>query len=234
MPPLSFKQNKIMNWNLFGFIIEIAIVVSAVVYGVTRMKIIRSQAQRLANLKKAADLEIDMKKATWDEIRKLRCEVDASRQGIARRDKIIRERDDLISDMDEQVKEVAEDTARMRDILGRMEVLGQNLPERKAGDSDAKYLQRCRMAVITKAYEYVQVVDDMALLTVIAPREDRDVIGGATATEDNYGKRAGRYKGTRIEGPKTAGLNLLEEELSAMKADPRTARELIDLTDDTW
>jgi len=101
-------------------------------------------------------------------------------------------------------------------------VLGQNLPERKAGDSDAKYLQRCRMAVITKAYEYVQVVDDMALLTVIAPREDRDVIGGATATEDNYGKRAGRYKGTRIEGPKTAGLNLLEEELSAMKADPRT------------
>lgn len=229
MPPLSFKQNKIMNWNLFGFIIEIAVVVSAVVYGVTRMKIIRSQAQRLANLKKAADLEIDMKKATWDEIRKLRCEVDASRQGIARRDKIIRERDDLISDMDEQVKELIE---KMRST--EVVVLRQELPERKAGDSDAKYLQRCRMAVITKAYEYVQVVDDMALLTVIAPREDRDVIGGATATEDNYGKRAGRYKGTRIEGPKTAGLNLLEEELSAMKADPRTARELIDLTDDTW
>ena len=218
-----------MNWNLFGFIIEIAVVVSAVVYGVTRMRIIRSQAQRLANLKKAADLEIDMKKATWDEIRKLRCEVDASRQGIARRDKIIRERDDLIADMDEQVKELIE---KMRST--EVVVLRQNLPERKAGDSDAKYLQRCRMAVITKAYEYVQVVDDMALLTVIAPREDRDVIGGATATDDNYGKRAGRYKGTRIEGPKTAGLNLLEEELSAMKADPRTARELIDLTDDTW
>jgi len=229
VPPLSFKQNKIMNWNLFGFIIEIAVVVSAVVYGVTRMKIIRSQAQRLANLKKAADLEIDMKKATWDEIRKLRCEVDASRRGIERRDKIIRERDDLISDMDEQVKELIE---KMRST--EVVVLRQNLPERKAGDSDAKYLQRCRMAVITKAYEYVQVVDDMALLTVIAPREDRDVIGGATATDDNYGKRAGRYKGTRIEGPKTAGLNLLEEELSAMKADPRTARELIDLTDDTW
>ena len=229
MPPLSFKQNKIMNWNLFGFIIEIAIVVSAVVYGVTRMKIIRSQAQRLANLKKAADLEIDMKKATWDEIRKLRCEVDASRRGIERRDKIIRERDEVISDMDEQVKELVE---KMRST--EVVVLRQELPERKEGDSDAKYLQRCRMAVITKAYEYVQVVDDMALLTVIAPREDRDVIGGATATEDNYGKRAGRYKGTRIEGPKTAGLNLLEEELSAMKADPRTARELIDLTDDTW
>ena len=229
MPPLSFKQNKIMNWNLFGFIIEIAIVVSAVVYGVTRMKIIRSQAQRLANLKKAADLEIDMKKATWDEIRKLRCEVDASRRGIERRDKIIRERDDMISDMDEQVKELME---KMRST--EVVVLRQELPARKNGDSDKKYIQRCRMAVITKAYEYVQVVDDMALLTVIAPREDRDVIGGATATEDNYGKRAGRYKGTRIEGPKTAGLNLLEEELSAMKADPRTARELIGLTDDTW
>jgi hypothetical protein len=189
---------------------------------------------RLANLKKGADMEAEKNVAIWDEMRKLRNEIDVSRQGINRRDKIINERDGIIADMDEQVKELAEDTARMRDILGRMEVLGQNLPERKAGDSDAKYLQRCRMAVITKAYEYVQVVDDMALLTVIAPREDRDVIGGATATEDNYGKRAGRYKGTRIEGPKTAGLNLLEEELSAMKADPRTARELIDLTDDTW
>jgi hypothetical protein len=174
-------------------------------------------------------METEKNIATWDEMRKLRGELDISRQGINRRDKIIRERNDLISDMDEQVKELIE---KMRST--EVVVLRQNLPERKDGDSDAKYLQRCRMAVITKAYEYVQVVDDMALLTVIAPREDRDVIGGATATEDNYGKRAGRYKGTRIEGPKTAGLNLLEEELSAMKADPRTARELIDLTDDTW
>jgi len=223
-----------MNWKIIGFIFEIAVVVAAVVYGLRSRVLIQSMKGRLANLKKGADMEAEKNVAIWDEMRKLRNEIDVSRQGIARRDKIIRERDDLISDMDEQVKELAEDTARMRDILGRMEVLGQNLPERKAGDSDAKYLQRCRMAVITKAYEYVQVVDDMALLTVIAPREDRDVIGGATATEDNYGKRAGRYKGTRIEGPKTAGLNLLEEELSAMKADPRTARELIDLTDDTW
>lgn len=223
-----------MNWKIIGFIFEIAVVVAAVVYGLRSRVLIQSMKGRLANLKKGADMETEKNIATWDEMRKLRGELDISRQGINRRDKIINERDGIIADMDEQVKELAEDTARMRDILGRMEVLGQNLPERKAGDSDAKYLQRCRMAVITKAYEYVQVVDDMALLTVIAPREDRDVIGGATATEDNYGKRAGRYKGTRIEGPKTAGLNLLEEELSAMKADPRTARELIDLTDDTW
>ena len=223
-----------MNWKIIGFIFEIAVVVAAVVYGLRSRVLIQSMKGRLANLKKGADMEAEKNMAIWDEMRKLRNEIDVSRQGINRRDKIIQERDGVIADMDEQVKELAEDTARMRDILGRMEVLGQNLPERKAGDSDAKYLQRCRMAVITKAYEYVQVVDDMALLTVIAPREDRDVIGGATATEDNYGKRAGRYKGTRIEGPKTAGLNLLEEELSAMKADPRTARELIDLTDDTW
>jgi len=223
-----------MNWKIIGFIFEIAVVVAAVVYGLRSRVLIQSMKGRLANLKKGADMEVEKNVAIWDEMRKLRNEIDVSRQGINRRDKIINERDGIIADMDEQVKELAEDTARMRDILGRMEVLGQNLPERKAGDSDAKYLQRCRMAVITKAYEYVQVVDDMALLTVIAPREDRDVIGGATATEDNYGKRAGRYKGTRIEGPKTAGLNLLEEELSAMKADPRTARELIDLTDDTW
>ena len=230
-----------MNWKIIGFIFEIAVVVAAVVYGLISYVTIRTLKGRLANLngtlatiKKNAEFDAEKNIATWDEMRKLRGELDISRQGINRRDKIINERDGIIADMDEQVKELAEDTAWMRDILGRMEVLGQNLPERKAGDSDAKYLQRCRMAVITKAYEYVQVVDDMAFLTVIAPREDRDVIGGATATEDNYGKRAGRYKGTRIEGPKTSGLNLLEEELSAMKADPRTARELIDLTDDTW
>ena len=218
-----------MNWKIIGFIFEIAVVVAAVVYGLRSRVLIQSMKGRLANLKKGADMEAEKNVAIWDEMRKLRNEIDVSRQGINRRNKIIRERDDLISDMDEQVKELIE---KMRST--EVVVLRQNLPERKDGDSDAKYLQRCRMAVITKAYEYVQVVDDMALLTVIAPREDRDVIGGATATDDNYGKRAGRYKGTRIEGPKTAGLNLLEEELSAMKADPRTARELIDLTDDTW
>ena len=218
-----------MNWKIIGFILEIAVVVVAVVYGLRSRVLIQSMKGRLANLKKGADMEAKKNVAIWDEMRKLRNEIDVSRQGINRRDKIIRERDDLISDMDEQVKELIE---KMRST--EVVVLRQNLPERKDGDSDAKYLQRCRMAVITKAYEYVQVVDDMALLTVIAPREDRDVIGGATATEDNYGKRAGRYKGTRIEGPKTAGLNLLEEELSAMKADPRTARELIESTDDTW
>lgn len=223
-----------MNWKLLGFICEIAVVVAAVAYGLISHVTIRTLKGRLANLRKGADMEAEKNIAVWDEMRKLRHEIDVSRQGVNRRDKIIQERNGIIADMDEQVRELAEDTARMRDILGRMEVLGQNLPERKAGDSDAKYLQRCRMAVITKAYEYVQVVDDMALLTVIAPREDRDVIEGATAMEDNCGKRVGGYKGTRIEGPKTAGLNLLEEELSAMKADPRTARELIDLTDDTW
>jgi hypothetical protein len=196
--------------------------------------LIRVLKGRLSILRKGADMEAEKNIAVWDEMRKLRYEIDVSRQGVNRRDKIIQERDRIIADMDEQVRELAEDTARMRDVLGRMEVLGQNLPERKAGDSDAKYLQRCRMAVITKAYEYVQVVDGMALLTVIAPKEDEDVITGATAMDDNCGKRVGGYKGTRIEGPKTAGLNLLEEELSAMKADPRTARELIDLTGDTW
>lgn len=230
-----------MNWKLLGFICEIAVVVAAVAYGLISHVTIRTLKGRLANLnstlatiKKNAEFDAEKNIATWDEMRKLRGELDISRQGVNRRDKIIQERDRIIADMDEQVRELAEDTARMRNILGRMEVLGQNLPERKAGDSDAKYLQRCRMSVITKAYEYVQVVDDMALLIVIAPREDRDVIEGATAMEDNCGKRVGGYKGTRIEGPKTAGLNLLEEELSAMKADPRTARELIDLTDDTW
>jgi len=218
-----------MNWKIIGFIFEIAVVVAAVVYGLRSRVLIQSMKGRLANLKKGADMETEKNIATWDEMRKLRGELDICRQGINRRDKIIQERDRVIADMDEQVKELIE---KMRST--EVVVLRQNLPERKDGDSDAKYLQRCRMAVITKAYEYVQVVDDMALLTVIAPREDRDVIGGATATDDNYGKRAGRYKGTRIEGPKTAGLNLLEEELSAMKADPRTARELIDLTDDTW
>ncbi len=151
-----------MNWKIIGFIFEIAVVVSAVVYGLISHVTIRTLKGRLANLngtlatiKKNAEFDAEKNIATWDEMRKLRHELDCSRQGIARRDKIIRERDDLISDMDEQVKELAEDTARMRDVLRRMEVLGQNLPERKAGDSDAKYLQRCRMAVITKAYEYV-------------------------------------------------------------------------------
>jgi hypothetical protein len=230
-----------MNWKLLGFICEIAVVVAAVAYGLRSHVTIRTLKGRLANLngtlatiKKNAEFDAEKNIAVWDEMRKLRHEIDVSRQGVNRRDKIIQERDRIIADMDEQARELAEDTARMRDVLGRMEVLGQNLPERKAGDSDAKYLQRCRMAVITKAYEYVQVVDGMALLTVIAPKEDEDVITGATAMDDNCGKRVGGYKGTRIEGPKTAGLNLLEEELSAMKADPRTARELIDLTGDTW
>ena len=231
MPPLSFKQNKIMNWNLFGFIIEIAIVVSAVVYGVTRMKIIRSQAQRLANLKKAADLEIDMKKATWDEIRKLRCEVDASRQGIARRDKIIQERDGVIADMDEQVREVTDELEKVRDVSARVVALRQELPERRVGDSDAKYLQRCRMAVITKAYDFAQVVDGMAQLMVLAPNKEPTTLSTITGME---WRPSAQTLFVRLEGPKTAGLNLLEEELSAMKADPRTARELIDLTDDTW
>lgn len=223
-----------MNWKLLGFICEIVVVVAAVAYGLRSRLLIRVLKGRLAILRKGADMESEKNIAVWDEMRKLRHEIDVSRQGVNRRDKIIQERDRIIADMDEQVRELAEDTARMRDVLGRMEVLGQNLPERKAGDSDAKYLQRCRMSVITKAYEYVQVVDGMALLTVIAPKEDEDVITGATAMDDNCGKRVGGYKGTRIEGPKTAGLNLLEEELSAMKADPRTARELIDLTGDTW
>jgi len=192
-----------MNWKLLGFICEIAVVVAAVVYGLISHVTIRTLKGRLANLngtlanlngtlatiKKNAEFDAEKNIATWDEMRKLRGELDISRQGINRRDKIINERDGIIADMDEQVKELAEDTARMRDVLGRMEVLGQNLPERKAGDSDAKYLQRCRMAVITKAYEYVQIVDGMALLTVIAPKEDEDVITGATAMDDNCGKR---------------------------------------------
>jgi hypothetical protein len=223
-----------MNWKLLGFICEIAVVVAAVAYGLRSRLLIRVLKGRLSILRKGADMEAEKNIAVWDEMRKLRYEIDVSRQGVNRRDKIIQERDRIIADMDEQARELVGELGQLRDVNARVVVLRQELPERRPTDSDAKYLQRCRMAVITKAYEYVQVVDGMALLTVIAPKEDEDVITGATAMDDNCGKRVGGYKGTRIEGPKTAGLNLLEEELSAMKADPRTARELIDLTGDTW
>ena len=100
-----------MNWKIIGFIFEIAVVVSAVVYGLISHVTIRTLKGRLANLngtlanlngtlatiKKNAEFDAEKNIATWDEMRKLRGELDISRQGINRRDKIIRERDDLIS-----------------------------------------------------------------------------------------------------------------------------------------
>lgn len=46
-------------------------------------------------------------------------------------------------------------------------LLSAKFPERKDGDSDAKFSQRCRMAVITKAYDYVRFIDDNAVLMVV-------------------------------------------------------------------
>ena len=46
-------------------------------------------------------------------------------------------------------------------------LLSAKFPERKDGDSDAKFSQRCRMAVITKAYDYVRFIEDNAVLMVV-------------------------------------------------------------------
>lgn len=127
---------------------------------------------------------------------------------------------------DEQVRELVGELGQLRDVNARVVVLRQELPERRPTDSDAKYLQRCRMAVITKAYDFAQVFDGAAQLMVLSPSQEPRTVSASTIV--------GIPPRTSVEGPKTAGLNLLEEELSAMKADPRTARELIDLTDDTW
>lgn len=222
-----------MNWKLLGFICEIAVVVAAVAYGLISHVTIRTLKGRLANLngtlatiKKNAEFDAEKNIATWDEMRKLRHEIDVSRQGVNRRDKIIQERDRIIADMDEQVRELVGELGQLRDVNARVVVLRQELPERRPTDSDAKYLQRCRMAVITKAYDFAQVFDGAAQLMVLSPSQEPRTVSASTIV--------GIPPRTSVEGPKTAGLNLLEEELSAMKADPRTARELIDLTDDTW
>ena len=215
-----------MNWKLFGFIFEIAVVVAAVAYGLRSRLLIRVLKGRLAILRKGADMEAEKNIAIWDEMRKLRHEIDVSRQGVNRRDKIIQERDGIIADMDEQVRELVGELGQLRDVNARVVVLRQELPERRTTDSDAKYLQRCRMAVITKAYDFAQVFDGAAQLMVLSPSQEPRTVSASTIV--------GIPPRTSIEGPKTAGLNLLEEELSAMKADPRTARELIDLTGDTW
>lgn len=215
-----------MNWKLLGFICEIAVVVAAVAYGLRSRLLIRVLKGRLAILRKGADMEAEKNVAIWDEMRKLRHEIDVSRQGVNRRDKIIQERDGIIADMDEQVRELVGELGQLRDVNARVVVLRQELPERRTTDSDAKYLQRCRMAVITKAYDFAQVFDGAAQLMVLSPSQEPRTISASTIM--------GIPPRTSVEGPKTAGLNLLEEELSAMKADPRTARELIDLTGDTW
>ena len=120
--------------------------VAAVVYGLRSRVLIQSYEGRLANLKKGADMEAEKNVAIWDEMRKLRNEIDVSRQGINRRDKInSMEWDGDYRGMDEQVKELAEDTARMRDILGRMEV------GRTFLNAGMMRISNC-LAVITKAY----------------------------------------------------------------------------------
>lgn len=191
-----------MNWKLFGFICEIAVVVAAVAYGLRSRLLIRVLKGRLAILRKGADMEAEKNVAIWDEMRKLRHEIDVSRQGVNRRDKIIQERDGIIADMDEQVRELVGELGQLRDVNARVVVLRQELPERRTTDSDAKYLQRCRMAVITKAYDFAQVFDGAAQLMVLSPSQEPSTISASTIM--------GIPPRTSVEGPKTAGLNMID------------------------
>lgn len=191
-----------MNWKLLGFICEIAVVVAAVAYGLRSRLLIRVLKGRLAILRKGADMEAEKNIAIWDEMRKLRHEIDVSRQGVNRRDKIIQERDGIIADMDEQVRELVGELGQLRDVNARVVVLRQELPERRTTDSDAKYLQRCRMAVITKAYDFAQVFDGAAQLMVLSPSQEPRTISASTIM--------GIPPRTSVEGPKTAGLNMID------------------------
>lgn len=191
-----------MNWKLLGFICEIAVVVAAVAYGLRSRLLIRVLKGRLAILRKGADMEAEKNVAIWDEMRKLRHEIDVSRQGVNRRDKIIQERDRIIADIDEQARELVGELGQLRDVNARVVVLRQELPERRTTDSDAKYLQRCRMAVITKAYDFAQVFDGAAQLMVLSPSQEPRTISASTIM--------GIPPRTSVEGPKTAGLNMID------------------------
>jgi hypothetical protein len=208
-----------MNWKLLGFICEIAVVVAAVAYGLRSRLLIRVLKGRLSILRKGADMEAEKNIATWDEMRKLRGELDISRQGINRRDKIIQERDGIIADMDEQVRELVGELGQLRDVNARVVVLRQELPERRPTDSDAKYLQRCRMAVITKAYDFAQVFDGAAQLMVLSPSQEPRTVSASTIM--------GIPPRTSVEGPKTAGLNMIKEWRAAIDADPQTIEEVV-------
>lgn len=208
-----------MNWKLLGFIFEIAVVVAAVAYGLRSRLLIRVLKGRLAILRKGADMEAEKNIAVWDEMRKLRNEIDVSRQGVNRRDKIIQERDGIIADMDEQVRELVCELGQLRDVNARVVVLRQELPERRTTDSDAKYLQRCRMAVITKAYDFAQVFDGAAQLMVLSPSQEPRTISASTIM--------GIPPRTSVEGPKTAGLNMIKEGRAAIDADPQTIDEVV-------
>lgn len=192
-----------MNWKLLGFIFEIAVVVAAVAYGLRSRLLIRVLKGRLSILRKGADMEAEKNIAVWDEMRKLRHEIDVSRQGVNRRDKIIQERDGIIADMDEQVRELVGELGQLKDVNSRVVVLRQELPERRPTDSDAKYLQRCRMAVITKAYDFAQVFDGAAQLMVLSPSQEPRTVSASTIV--------GIPPRTSVEGPKTAGLNMIKE-----------------------
>lgn len=224
-----------MNWKLLGFICEIAVVVAAVAYGLRSRLLIRVLKGRLAILRKGADMEAEKNIAVWDEMRKLRHEIDVSRQGVNRRDKIIQERDRIIADMDEQVRELVGELGQLRDVNARVVVLRQELPERRTTDSDAKYLQRCRMAVITKAYDFAQVFDGAAQLMVLSPSQEPRTIS-ASDSDAKYLQRCrmavitkGIPPRTSVEGPKTAGLNMIKEGRAAIDADPQTIEEVVGL-----
>lgn len=76
---------------------------------------------------------------------------------VEKRDKYAVSRERLIASLKQEIAEQEENTV----------LLSSAFPERKGGDSDAKFAQRCRMSVITKAYDYVKFVNNSAVLMVV-------------------------------------------------------------------
>ena len=79
------------------------------------------------------------------------------RSEVETRDKYAVSRERLIDSLKQEIAEQEESTV----------LLSSAYPERKEGDSDAKFAQRCRMSVITKAYDYVKFVNNSAVLMVV-------------------------------------------------------------------
>lgn len=79
------------------------------------------------------------------------------RSEVETRDKYAVSRERLIASLKQEIAEQEENTV----------LLSSAFPERKEGDSDAKFAQRCRMAVITKAYDYVKFINGNAVLMVV-------------------------------------------------------------------
>jgi hypothetical protein len=79
------------------------------------------------------------------------------RSEVETRDKYAVSRERLIDSLRQEIYEQENNTVALSAVF----------PERKEGDSDAKFAQRCRMAVITKAYDYVKFVNNSAVLMVV-------------------------------------------------------------------